>query len=186
VGDNVVILGSGGQGLGAVVAAAEAGAARVIVVGLGQDAHRFEVARMFGATHTVNLEREDPVKAVKDLTGGWLADVVVDLTGATASVPLSFELVRPLGTVVIGSNTGEQSVSVIPFRIVLKEVKVQGVNTHDTRAVRTAIQLIESRKYPIEKMVTHHFSLEEADFAVRAAGGEEQLEGFIKGVIVPE
>ncbi len=60
-----------------------------------------------------------------------------------------------------------------------------GKSTDIGTAVRTAIKLIESRKYPIEKMVTHRFTLEQADYAVRAAGGEEQIEGFIKGVIVP-
>ena len=62
---------------------------------------------------------------------------------------------------------------------------MQGVNTHDTPAVQAAIKIVESRRYPIEKMVTHHFSLAEAETAVLAAGGEIELDGFIKGVIVP-
>ena len=59
------------------------------------------------------------------------------------------------------------------------------MNTHDTPAVQAAIKLVESRRYPIEKMVTHYFGLDEAETAVRAAGGEIHLDGFIKGVIVP-
>ena len=172
-------------GLAAVIAAREAGAELIIVVGLTQDAHRFELAGLFGATDVVDLQKEDPVQKVTDLTKGALADVVVDLSGATASAPLSLELVRPMGTVVIGSNTGKEEVPLVTGRIVSKEIRYQGVNTHDTPAVRTAIKLIESRRYPIEKMVTHHFSLEEAEKAVLAAAGQVHLDGFIKGAIVP-
>lgn len=185
VGDTVVVIGPGGQGLAAILAAREAGAAQIVAIGLTQDSHRFEVAKHFGATHLINLQVEDPVQTVRDLTDGAFADVVMDLTGATSSAPLSLELVRPMGTVVLGSNTGEASVPLVTSKIAAKEIRYQGVNTHDTPAVKAAIKLVESRRYPIEKMVTHYFGLEEAETAVRAAGGEIRLDGFIKGVIVP-
>ena len=185
IGDNVVVIGPGGQGLAAILAANEAGASKIIVLGLTQDEHRFELARQFGATHTINLDHEEPVEAVLELTDGVLADLVVDLTGATASFPLALDLARPMGVVVVGSNTGDQEVAVVPSKIPIKELRVQGVNTHDTPAVQAAIKIVESRRYPIEKMVTHRFPLEEAERAVRAAGGQIELDGFIKGVIVP-
>ena len=185
VGDTVVIIGPGGQGLAAILAAHEAGAAQIIAIGLTRDSHRFEVARHFGATHLIDLQVENPVERVRELTDGALADVVMDLTGAVSSAPLSLELVRPMGTVVLGSNTGEAPVSLVTSKIAAKEIRYQGVNTHDTPAVRAAIKLVESRRYPIENMVTHYFGLEEAETAVRAAAGEIRLDGFIKGVIVP-
>ena len=184
-GDAVVVLGPGGQGLAAVIAAREAGAAQIIVIGLNLDNHRLELAENFGATHFINSQVEDPVQRVHELTRGALADVVMDLTGATSSAPLSLELVRPMGTVVLGSNTGEESVPLVTSQLAVKEIHYQGVNTHDTPAVRTAIKLVESRRYPIEKMVTHYFRLKEAETAVRAAAGEIRLDGFVKGVIVP-
>lgn len=185
IGDTVVVIGPGGQGLAAVLAANEAGASKIIAVGISQDEHRFEMARLFGATHTINLDQEDAVEAVLELTDGVLADLVVDLTGATASFPLALDLARPMGVVVVGSNTGEQEVAIVPSKIPIKELRVQGVNTHDTPAVRAAIKVVESRRYPIERMVTHRFSLAEAEKAVLAAGGEIELDGFIKGVIDP-
>ena len=151
------------------------------MLGLSQDEHRFELSRLFGATHLVNLEREDPVEAVLELTDGVLADMVVDLTGATASFPLALDLARPMGVVVVGSNTGEQEVSIVPSKIPIKELRVQGVNTHDTPAVQAAIKIVESRRYPIERMVTHHFALAEAETAVLAAGGEIELGRLYQG-----
>jgi threonine dehydrogenase-like Zn-dependent dehydrogenase len=186
VGDTVVVIGPGGQGLAAVLAANLAGAAQIVAIGITGDEPRFEVARMFGATHTIDLYRQDPVREVLDLTGGRLADLVLDLTGVTSSVPLSLELVRPTGTVVIGSNTGPEQACFVPSVLPIKEIRYLGVNSHDTPAVLAAIKVVESRRYPIEMMVTHRFSLEEADTAVRAAGGEIPLDGFIKGVIVPD
>lgn len=186
IGDTVVVIGPGGQGLAAVLAAKEAGARQIVAVGTSRDRYRFELARLFGATHTVDLSKEDPLKMVLDLTGGTLADVVLDLTGDTVAVPLSLQLVRPLGTVVIGSNTGSTQATFMPSLLAVKEIRYQGVNSHDTPAVRAAIKVIESRRYPVERMVTHRFTLEQADQAVRAAGGEIALDGFIKAVIVPD
>lgn len=185
IGDTVVVLGPGGQGLAAVVAAHEAGAEKIIVVGLTRDEHRFEVAKLFGATHTIDAQKVDPIQMVRDLTNSMFADVVVDVTGVVKSVPLSIELVRPMGTVILASNSGPTPVSLIPDTIATKEIRYQGVFTQDAPAARAAIKLIESRRYPIEKMVTHQFSLDEAERAVRITGGEIEMEGFIKGVIVP-
>ncbi len=184
-GDTVVVVGPGGQGLAAVLAAREAGAGRIVAVGLSRDEHRLALAKAFGATDTVNLDVEDAVEAVAALTDGELADLVVDVTGATASLPLALELARPMGTVIVGSNSGAEEGRIVPSVIPVKELRVQGVNTHDTAAVRAAIKVVESGRYPIERMVTHRFSLEEAETAVLAAGGEVELEGLIKGVIVP-
>ena len=185
IGDDVVVIGPGGQGLAAVLAAHQAGANQIIAIGLSADAHRFEVARLFGATHVIDLEQEDPLEVVLELTHGKLADVVVDVAGAPASVPLALELVRPKGTVIAGSNPGSKLASFAPSVLPLKEIRYLGVNSHDTPAVRAAIKVVESRRYPIERMVTHRFSLDEADRAVRTAGGEIPVEGFIKGAIVP-
>ena len=66
VGDTVVVIGPGGQGLAAILAAREAGAAQIVAIGLTQDNHRFEVARHFGATHLINLQVEDPVQTVRE------------------------------------------------------------------------------------------------------------------------
>lgn len=67
-GENVVILGAGGVGLNAINAARIAGANRIVAVDLA--AGKLELARLFGATDTVNASEVDPVEAVRELTGG--------------------------------------------------------------------------------------------------------------------
>src|SRR5512138_1718369 len=70
LGDTVAIIGPGSIGLFHLQAFKSAGAAKVIVIGLDQDAKRFEIARKLGADHIVNGSKEDVVKRVKELTGG--------------------------------------------------------------------------------------------------------------------
>jgi S-(hydroxymethyl)mycothiol dehydrogenase len=78
-GDTVAVFGCGGVGDAAIAAAGLAGARTIIAIDL--DDRKLEWATGFGATHTVNAGREDPVEAVRALTGGFGADVVIEAVG---------------------------------------------------------------------------------------------------------
>ena len=78
-GDTVAVIGCGGVGNAAIAAASVAGARTII--GVDIDPRKLEWARRFGATHTVNSRETDPVEAVKELTDGFGADVVVEAVG---------------------------------------------------------------------------------------------------------
>ncbi|MDP2718473.1 MAG: zinc-binding dehydrogenase [Dehalococcoidia bacterium] len=186
VGDVVVIQGSGSQGLSAVIAAKESGASEIIVTGLGRDEERLKLAGDFGATVTVNIEKEDAVKLVRELTGGKMADLVVDVTGSPRGVAASVDLVKKQGTLVCAGLSGSTTETpLLMDKIVLNEITLKGVFTSNFEAISAAIKLIETRKYPIERMVTHKFPLKEADKAVRAIAGEIPGLYPIKAVIQP-
>jgi len=99
-GDRVVIQGAGGLGVQAAAAAKDMGAATVIVV--DQIPGRLELARAFGADHTLNLkevpDRKERVKLVRQWTGGTGADVACDLVGFPAVIPEGIEMLRSGGT----------------------------------------------------------------------------------------
>jgi S-(hydroxymethyl)mycothiol dehydrogenase len=78
-GDSVAVIGCGGVGDAAIAASVLAGASTVIAVDV--DPRKLEWARGFGATHTVDASSEDPVEAIKSLTGGFGADVVIEAVG---------------------------------------------------------------------------------------------------------
>ncbi len=80
IGSTVVIQGPGGQGLASVIAAKEAGAAAIIVTGKARDRARLALAREFGAHHTIDVDATDAVAEVAALTGGRMADTVVNVT----------------------------------------------------------------------------------------------------------
>lgn len=185
IGQSIVIQGAGQQGLAAVIAARESGASPIIITGLARDTRRLEFARRLGADHCINIESVDLVETVREITQGNLADVVLEVAGSSDAVAASLDLVRPQGTVVLAGLTGNKAIPLVADKIVAKEIRMQGGFSHDVRAVKPAIKLVESRRYPLEEMVTHRYSIEEADLALRVAGGEVPEESPIKVVIVP-
>jgi S-(hydroxymethyl)mycothiol dehydrogenase len=97
-GDTVAVIGCGGVGDGAIAGAALAGARQVVAVDI--DARKLEWARRFGATHTVDASSEDPVEAVRQLTGGTGADVVVEAVGSPETYRQAFFARDLAGTLV--------------------------------------------------------------------------------------
>jgi S-(hydroxymethyl)mycothiol dehydrogenase len=78
-GDSIAVFGCGGVGNAAIAGAQIAGATTIIAVDI--DDRKLEGAKKFGATHTVNSSKTDPVEAIRELTGGFGADVVVEAVG---------------------------------------------------------------------------------------------------------
>ena len=117
LGDTVLVLGAGQRGLAAVIAARAAGAGTIIVTGLEADAHKLALAREFGADHTLVVDgehAEDTVERVREITGGELADVALELT-PMAGGPITDALLatRHGGRVVLAGLKGERE---IPLR----------------------------------------------------------------------
>ncbi|NDU71042.1 S-(hydroxymethyl)mycothiol dehydrogenase [Actinomadura sp. DSM 109109] len=98
-GDSVAVIGCGGVGAAAVLGARLAGAARIIAVDL--DARKLATASSLGATHTVNGAEQDVVAAVRELTGGFGADVVIDAVGRPETYEQAFHARDLAGTVVL-------------------------------------------------------------------------------------
>jgi S-(hydroxymethyl)mycothiol dehydrogenase len=98
-GDSVAVIGCGGVGDGAIAGASLAGAAKIIAVDV--DDRKLEWARGFGATHTVNSRETDAVTAIRDLTDGNGADVVVEAIGRPETYEQAFYARDLAGTVVL-------------------------------------------------------------------------------------
>ncbi len=186
-GDTVVILGPGQRGLASVIACREAGADAVIVTGLAADARKLELAREFGADHTIDVDNEDAVRRVKELTGGRGADVVVDVTAyATAPVSDALSMVRPGGTVVLAGVKGFKPVErFVSDLVVMKEINLRGAFGVTSSGYRSAIRLIESGRVPIERMHTHDFALADAELAIRTLAREIPGQESIHSALIP-
>jgi S-(hydroxymethyl)mycothiol dehydrogenase len=98
-GDTVAVIGVGGVGTAAVMGASLAGASKVIAVDL--DPRKLEVARRAGATDVVDAGAGDVVEAVRELTGGFGADVVIDAVGRPETWKQAFYARDLAGTVVL-------------------------------------------------------------------------------------
>lgn len=98
-GDSVAVIGCGGVGDGAVLGAWLAGAKTIIAVDV--DDRKLEWAKGFGATHTINSRGGDPVEGIRELTGGFGADVVIEAIGRPETCQQAFYARDLAGTVVL-------------------------------------------------------------------------------------
>jgi S-(hydroxymethyl)mycothiol dehydrogenase len=98
-GQSVAVIGCGGVGTAAIAGACLAGAATIIAVDV--DDRKLQSALTLGATHTVNSRSADPIDAIRDLTGGFGADVVIDAVGRPETYRQAFYARDLAGTVVL-------------------------------------------------------------------------------------
>ena len=98
-GDSVAVIGCGGVGDAAIAGALLAGARTIIAVDI--DDRKLELAKQFGATHTVNSRETDPVEAIREATEGFGADVVIEAIGRPDTYEQAFFARDLAGTVVL-------------------------------------------------------------------------------------
>ena len=186
-GDTVVILGPGQRGLASVIACRAVGAGTIIVTGIEADERKLALARAFGADHTIDVDNENAVKRVKEITDGRGADVVVDVSAyATKPVADALGMVRPGGTVVLAGMKGFKPVEdFVSDLIVMKEINIRGAIGVTSSGYRAAIRLIESGTVPVADMHTHDFALEDATLAIRTLAREIEGDESIHSCLIP-
>ena len=174
-GQTVLIQGPGQQGLSCVVAAREAGVANIIVTGLNNptDLKRLALAKRLGAHHTVAIGEQDLLETVADITGGQMADLVIDCaSGGTASVVSALQLARKKGTVILGGIKRQKVPMFDSDMIIAKFLTVKGMRGHSFESVELALQLIAGNRHNVKEMSTHTFGLAQTEYALRTLVGE--------------
>jgi threonine dehydrogenase-like Zn-dependent dehydrogenase len=186
IGNTVLIQGPGGQGLACVIAAHEAGAAKIIITGRAHDAERLALARIFGAHHTIDVDAVgDVVGQVAELTQGRMVDSVINVTaGFPGALQQAAQLATMGGTIVVAGEAHGPAIDFEPDLIFLKELTIKGVRGRTAREMKKAITLLESGKYPLEKLATHHFTLDRTEEAIQTVGGEGER-GAIHVSVLP-
>jgi S-(hydroxymethyl)glutathione dehydrogenase/alcohol dehydrogenase len=129
-GSTVAVLGCGGIGLSAVNGAALAGASQIIAIDTNQS--KLELARLMGATDIINASNIDPVKAVREMTGGGVP-YSFEAIGLKITAEQSFQMLRPGGVATI--------IGMIPFGTkielhgadFLRDRKIQGTSMGGNR-----------------------------------------------------
>ncbi|NKB99672.1 MAG: alcohol dehydrogenase catalytic domain-containing protein [Pseudomonadales bacterium] len=187
-GDTVVILGPGQRGLASVVACRAVGAGQIIVTGIEADAEKMRIAKLFGADHTIDVDNEDPVRRVKELTDGVGADVVVDVSAyATKPVSDAIRMVRTGGKVILAGMKGFKNVeNFVSDYVVTKEIQLQGAIGVTSTGYKAAIRYIESGQVDLLKMHTHDFALPDAELAIKTLAREIPNDESIHSCLIPE
>jgi threonine dehydrogenase-like Zn-dependent dehydrogenase len=186
--DTVVIQGTGPIGILAVAAAQEMGAGRVIAVGAPEEP-RLRLAREFGAEATVNIDEvaspEDRISAVRDIVGGYGADLVMDCSGHPSAGPEGIEFLRDGGTYVeMGQFTDAGSIMTSWHRICTKDLNVLGSWAFTANDLPLGVDMLYKARdrYPWRKMQTlFPFTVEGVTDAVEQAMAMKT----VKSTIVP-
>ena len=174
-GSTVLIQGPGQQGLCCLMAAKQAGADRVIVTGTSKDARRLEVATTFGADAVVDVQTEDPLARILEVTDGRGVDVVIDCTVGAGTAPLLLgieALKRRAGTMVVQAEGNQEFPSFPIGRLTRKGITLKSARGHSYRAVELALHQLASHRFPLGMMMTHTFGLAQVDYAIKSVGGE--------------
>ncbi len=189
LGDTMLVLGSGQRGLAAVIAAKAAGAGQVIVTGLESDAHKLAIARELGADHTLTVGGEDApdtADTVMELTGGRGVDVALDLTPmAGGPITDALKSVRHGGRVVLAGLKGQREIPLVTDLIINRAITVKGAFGVDATANKKAIALLESGRFPLEKLHTHTFGLDDVGLAIETLAGETEDKSAIHVSVHP-
>ena len=156
-GDRVLILGPGPIGLLCAQMAKLSGAGTVIVVGLPADRRRLEVARMLGADLTIDAGLSE---AVAKLGDGLGVDVAVDCSGASATLQLALQAVRPSGQI-IKVGWGPQPLQFNLDPMVQKNVTISGSFSHNWPIWERVISMIASGQLNLDPVASAVCSLDD-------------------------
>ncbi|PWT96224.1 MAG: alcohol dehydrogenase [Bacteroidetes bacterium] len=168
----VAIQGPGQQGLACGLAAKAAGA-EVIMIGRSSSIRRLELAKEIGIDHIINISNEDLLSRVNDITSGKMVDVVLDVTSrGTTPVTSSLEIAKKGGTVLLGAYK-YQNIPEFNIDLVIKNtLNIKGVRGHSYQSVKMATEFIASGRFPLSKLNSHNYRLDQVDQALKTAGGE--------------
>jgi threonine dehydrogenase-like Zn-dependent dehydrogenase len=187
-GDTVVIQGSGPIGILAVAAAQEMGAGRVICVGAPEEP-RLKLARKFGAEATVNIEETktpaERIARVREIVGGFGADLVMDCSGHPSAGPEGIEMLRDGGTYVeMGQFTDAGKIETSWHRICAKDLNVLGSWAFTGNDLPLGVDMLYRArdKYPWLEMQTIYPFTEEG---VSQAVADAMAMKTVKSTIVP-
>ncbi len=174
MGESVVIQGAGGLGIQATAVAREMGAGTIVVI--DQLPERLELARAFGADHTLSVidlpDRKARVRQVREWTQGRGADLVCDFVGFPGVVPEGIEMVRYGGTYLeIGCISRGRTVELDPSALVWGSRRIVGVVMYDPWVIPRALEFLQRarHRYPFDRLVSHTFPLDRIDEAFREA-----------------
>jgi L-iditol 2-dehydrogenase len=177
-GEGVVVTGPGPIGLLGVAVAKALGAAPVILTGT-RDA-RLDLGKRLGADHVINARREDPVAAVRRITGGKGAHFVVECSGAPEALNEAAQMVNRGGRICLAAFP-QDPVPVDLAYLVRNNIYVFGIRGEGQSATHRAMALMKQKRFDARLIHTHTFPLDELPTALKYA--RERIEDAIKVVV---
>jgi threonine dehydrogenase-like Zn-dependent dehydrogenase len=183
----VLIQGPGQQGLSQTVICKQAGASLVIVTGTSKDGGRMGVAKTLGADYVIDVQKEDPLARIMEITGGKGVDVSLDCTAGAGTIPILLgveALKRKAGTIVVQGEMKEFPNFPLE-KVTTKYITIKSARGHSYRACELALAQLASHRFPLEKVTTHRFGLKDVDLAIRSVGNQGGVQDVIHASLMP-
>jgi L-iditol 2-dehydrogenase len=177
-GESVVVTGPGPIGLLAVAVAKALGAAPVILSGTREG--RLEIGRKLGADRTVNVREDNIVDVVKEMTGGYGADYIVECAGTETAVNEAALMVNRGGKIFLAAFPHEKVLTDIA-QIVRNNVYVYGIRGEGKSATHRAMALMSAKRFDATLIHTHTFALDNLPMALHYA--RNRVDDAIKVVV---
>jgi threonine dehydrogenase-like Zn-dependent dehydrogenase len=171
--ENVLIQGAGALGFYAAALARHYGCRRVIVTDILE--HRLDFIKAFGATDTINVNQmsgENIAQAIRELTGGFGVDCVLEVAGHPDLIPLGLKCLRTGGRYVeVGNSAPGAHFTYDACDIVWRRLTLTGVHNYDARHLQAGVNFLAMArdKYPFKDIVTHRVNLENINDGLRLA-----------------
>lgn len=186
-GDYGVIIGCGPMGQWCVQGLSGNLLAGLIVVDI--DDAKLEMAKQYGATHTINSRKENAVERIREITAGHMADFVVEGTGVHALLNGAMDyLKKGRGKLIVMSAYEEMSPNFDFRKAVALSLDIHvphpghSLDQHDD--MRRACDLICKGTFQIKDLVTHEYKLSDIQTAFQQL--EHKPAGFMKGIVYPD
>jgi L-iditol 2-dehydrogenase len=179
----VAIQGTGPLGLFSVALAVRAGASKVIAI--GGPPHRLEIARRWGATHTLDVgETRDPQERhqrIMDWTGGQGPDIAVEVSGATTAFPEGLDMLRKGGRYLIIGQIGDHEVTLKPGDLVRKHIRLIGNMSASLEHYYKALQFLKNNwdRFTFMDMISNHYPLQRINEAMERMSTWEEVKPAI-------
>jgi S-(hydroxymethyl)mycothiol dehydrogenase len=180
-GDSVAVIGCGGVGDAAIVGARLTGASTIIAI--DRDEKKLQWAADLGATHTVNAAKVDTIEAVRELTGGFGADVVIDAVGRPETWRQAFYARDLAGTVVlVGVPTPDMTLEMPLVDFFSRGGALKSSWYGDCLPERdfpTLVDLYLQGRLPLEKVVTERIKIDDVEDAFHTMHAGEVLRSVV-------
>jgi 2-desacetyl-2-hydroxyethyl bacteriochlorophyllide A dehydrogenase len=177
-GESVVVIGPGPIGLLAVAVAKALGASPVILTGTRDK--RLAIGQQLGADRVVNINDEDAVEVVRQLTGGIGADYVVECAGTEATINQAIHMANRGGKICLAAFPHDP-VTMDLAHLVKNNIYAYGIRGEGRSATRRAMALMAEKRFDATRIHTHTFPLADLPTALRYA--RERVDDAIKVVV---
>lgn len=178
-GSTVAILGPGPVGLFTLQFVKLFNVKKTIITGLTSDQKRLKIAEELGADIIINVSEEDPIRRIKEETGGAGADFIFEASGSPIALQQAIRMIKRGGEIIV-IGFSSKTVEIAPVDLVRGAVALKGIYANTVETFKRVLELMGSGKIRVKPLITHKLRLEEATRAFKTVKSREAAKVVFK------